>query len=146
MIRLGSLGGYHFEGPRVLGGFHAPAEPGIFAILTRRDSDKQQFEVIYVGHADDLAAEGLPFAHELADRWIDRAGGKWHLWIATYAIPGGTRSHRERITEELIAVYHPSCNPDQFDRSWKDEWIGSYNAPTANPLTTGRTPPSVDRP
>ncbi len=146
MIRLGSLGGYPFEGPRVLGGFRPPSEPGIFAILTKTDPDEQQYEVIYVGHADDLSDEGLPFRHPGAQGWIERAGGKWNLWIATYGIPGGQRSHRERITEELVAVYHPSCNPEQFDRTWNDEWIGSYSAPTTNPLTTRRTPPDVDRP
>ena len=143
MIRLGSLGGYPFEGPRVLGGWHAPSEPGLFAILTKSDAGSQRHEVIYLSHADDLSDEGLPFSHPLSDRWIERAGGKWNLWIATYSIPGGQPSHRERITHELIAIYHPSCNPEQYDRAWKDEWIGSYRAPTTNPLTTGReTPPT----
>lgn len=141
MIRLGSLGGYPFEGPRVLGGFHGPARPGIFAILTRPDEGTQRYEVIYLGHADDLSTAGLPFQHPHAQRWIERAGGKWNLSIATYEIPGGQRSHRERITEELAAIYHPSCNPEQFERTWKDEWIGSYRAPTTNPLTTDREPP-----
>ncbi len=146
MIRLGSLGGYPFEGPRVLGGFQPPSDPGIFAVFARPDVDRQQFEVIFLGHADDLSGVGLPFEHTASDRWIERAEGKWNLWIGTYIIPGGLRSHRERITEELIAVYHPSCNTDQFDRAWKDEWIGSYSAPTTKPLTTDRRPPNVDRP
>ena len=142
MIRLGSLGGYPFEGPRVLGGWQAPSAPAIFAILTRSDPDSQRFEVIYLGHAGDLAEAGLPFDHEHADRWIERAGSRWNLWIATYDIPGGLASHRERITEELAAVYHPSCNPTQYDREWKDEWIGSYRAPTTKPLTTDRDAPT----
>jgi hypothetical protein len=146
MIRLGSLGGYPFEGPRVLGGWHAPLEPGILAILTRPNADQQQFEVVYLGHADDLSDVGLPFDHAHTDRWIKRAGGKWNLWIATYVIPGGLRSHRERITEELVAIYHPSCNSEQFDQTWREEWIGSYDAPTTKPLTTERTPPGADRP
>lgn len=141
MIRLGSLGGYPFEGPRVLGGFQPPAGPGIFAILARPNPESQRFEVIYLGHADDLAASGLPFDHPAADRWIERAGGKWNLSIATYDIPGGLPSHRERITEELAAIYHPSCNDTQYDRAWKDEWIGSYSAPTTKPLTTRRDAP-----
>jgi hypothetical protein len=146
MIRLGSLGGYPFEGPRVLGGWHSSPGPAIFAVLTRPDADQQQFEVIYVGHATDLAGEGLPFDHGYANRWIERAGGKWNLWIATYVIPGGLESHRERITEELVAIYHPSCNPAQFDRMWREEWIGSYEAPTTKPLTTQRKPPGVEPP
>lgn len=144
MIRLGSLGGYPFEGPRVLGGWHPPHAPGIFAVLARPVAESQRFEVIYVGHADHLTEIGLPFDHPLADRWINRAGGKWSLWIAFYEIPGGLPSHRERITEELIATYHPSCNPDQYDRAWKEAWIGSYGeAPTTKPLTTGRDAPAT---
>lgn len=143
MIRLGTLGGYSFEGPRVLGGWRPPNRPGIFAIMTPQAPDSKRYEVIYLGHADDLAEIGLPFQHPHSESWIDRAGGKWNLSIAWFAVPGGTRSHRERITEELLAVYHPSCNPEQFDRAWKEEWIGSYQAPTAKPLTTRRdAPPS----
>ncbi len=142
MIRLGSLGGYPFAGPRVLGGFAAAAGQGLFAVLTRPDPNTQRFEVIYLGHADDLSTIGLPFDHPDSPSWIARGGGKWNLWIATYAIPGGSASHRERITEELISIYHPSCNTEQFDREWKDEWIGSYRAPTTKPLTTPREAPS----
>jgi hypothetical protein len=142
MIRLGSLGGYPFEGPRVLGGFAAPSRQGLFAILTRSDPDTQRFEVIYLGHADDLSTIGLPFDHPESARWISRADGKWNLWIAIYTIPGGSSSHRERITEELLSIYHPSCNTEQFDREWKEAWIGSYRAPTTKPLTTPREAPS----
>ena len=39
-----------------------------------------------------------------------------------------------------MAVYHPGCNPEQYDPAWKDEWIGEYTAPTTGPLTTGRRP------
>lgn len=141
MIRLGTLGGYPFEGPRVLGGWRPPRQQGIFAVLTREDPTQQRYEVIYLGRADDISEIGLPFHHPHSESWIERAGGKWNLSIAFYAIPGGLPSHRERITEELIAVYHPSCNPEQFDRAWKEEWIGSYNAPTAKPLTTRRDAP-----
>jgi hypothetical protein len=55
-------------------------------------------------------------------------------------VPGGLRSHRELITHELMSVYRPGCNADQYDPAWKDEWIGEYSAPTAGPLTTDRDP------
>jgi hypothetical protein len=60
--------------------------------------------------------------------------------IATYEVPGGLASHRELIVQELCAVYHPSCNEQQFDQAWRDHWIGSYEAPTTAPLSTGRQP------
>ena len=82
----------------------------------------------------------LPFNHPRAACWIKRAGDRYKLSICTYEVPGGLRSHREQIARELTAIYRPSCNPDQYDNAWKDEWIGEYSAPTAGPLTTGRDP------
>jgi hypothetical protein len=142
MIRLGSLAGYPFEGPRLLAGWTAPAVPAVYAILYRPapDTKSQEFAVIHVGHSDDLSLEHFPFKHPQAACWIGRAGDRWNVHICTYEVPGGLRSHREQIARELIAVYRPGCNPDQFDQTWKDEWIGSYTAPTTNPLTTRRDP------
>jgi hypothetical protein len=37
MIRLGSLAGYPFEGPRVLSGWTPPAVPAVYVILSRND-------------------------------------------------------------------------------------------------------------
>ncbi|MEL0284326.1 MAG: hypothetical protein VW964_07135, partial [Ilumatobacter sp.] len=63
MIRLGSLAGYPFEGPRVLAGWTAPAVPAVYAVVTRNDAESkpQEFSVIYIGHADDLSTEKFPF-------------------------------------------------------------------------------------
>jgi hypothetical protein len=142
MIRLGSLAGYPFEGPRLLGGWTAPAAPAVYAILYKPDPDAktEQYAVVYVGHADDLSTHGFPFSHPRAHCWTQRAGSRWKVYIATYQVPGGLPSHREQIAQELAAIYHPGCNEQHFDRSWRDEWIGEYNAPTTGPLTTGREP------
>ena len=142
MIRLGSLAGYPFEGPRVLAGWTAPARPGVYAILCKPEPDAkpEQYAVIYVDHADDLSAERFPFQHRRASSWVQRAGNRYRLYICTYEVPGGLRSHREQIARELTAIYRPSCNTEQYDSAWKDEWIGEYSAPTAGPLTTGRDP------
>ena len=53
MIRLGSLAGYPFEGPRVLAGWTAPAVPAVYAVVTRNDAEAkpQEFSVIYIGHS-----------------------------------------------------------------------------------------------
>ena len=142
MIRLGSLGGYPFEGPRILAGWSPPAGPGVFAILYVPDRARpDRHAVIYVGHAEDLSQAGFPFKHPASPCWVKRAGSKWKLHVAWFEVPGGQAGHRRQIAEELCAVYRPGCNEQQFDRTWKDEWIGGYSAPTTGPLTTDRQPP-----
>lgn len=142
MIRLGSLAGYPFEGPRVLAGWTPPAGPVVYAIMYKPDVDagSDRYAVIYVGHSEDLTRERFPFGHPRAACWVKRAGNRWKLYVCSYQVPGGLPSHREQITRELAAVYRPGCNERQYERSWRDEWIGAYTAPTTGPLTTGRDP------
>jgi hypothetical protein len=142
MIRLGSLAGYPFEGPRLLGGWTPPASAAVYAILYKPDPEHkpETYAVIYVDHADDLSGAGFPFNHRQAPCWVARAGSQWRVYICTYVVPGGHRSHREQIAQELAAIYRPSCNEQQYERAWKDQWIGEYQAPTAGPLTTERDP------
>jgi hypothetical protein len=142
MIRLGSLAGYPFEGPRVLGGWTPPATAAVYAILCKPEPETkpEKYAVIYVGQAADLSAERLPFSHPRASCWVARAGGKWKVYVAYYEVPGGLPSHREQIVQELTAIYSPSCNEQQYDRSWRDEWIGEFTAPMHGPFTTGRDP------
>ena len=49
-------------------------------------------------------------------------------------MPGGGPAHREQIARELTAIYQPSCNDQQYDQAWEDEWIGEYSAPTTGPV------------
>ncbi len=132
MIRLGSLAGYPFEGPRVLAGWTPPAVAAVYAILCK-DSSGEQYAVIFVGESDDLSREHFPFNHPRAGCWVKRAGDRFKLSICTYEVPGGLPSHREQIVRELAAIYHPSCNADQYDAAWKDEWIGEYTRPHRRP-------------
>lgn len=149
MIRLGSLAGYPFEGPRLLAGWTAPARPGVFAVMYKPDPDSKpdEFAVLYVGHTDDLSGVGLPFEHPDSGCWMERVEGRrFDLHVCFYEVPGGTSSHREQIARELIAVYKPGCNPDQYDQAWAEHWIGEYQTPgTTGPLTTGRSPSDRDR-
>ena len=126
MIRLGSLAGYPFEGPRLLAGWTSPATAAVYAIAYKPEPDARpdRYAVIYVGHSGDLSAERFPFQHPRAHCWIKRAGSKFGVYICTYEVPGGGRPHREQIARELTAIYQPRCNGQQFDQAWKDEWIG----------------------
>jgi hypothetical protein len=143
LIRLGTLAGYAFEGPRLLAGFTPPGRPAVFAILYRPDpgTRPERYGVLYVGQSDDLSSEGLPFDHPMARCWLERVkGDRFKLHICTLEAPGALASHREEIMRELIAVYKPGCNPEQYDQTWRDHWIGDYEAPTTGPLTTRRDP------
>lgn len=141
MIRLGTLAGYSFEGPRVLAGFTPPARPAVYAVMYRPDPDKypERYGVLYVGQTADLSGEKLPFRHPLAPCWLKRVDGdRFKLHIAFLEAPGAVDGHREQIAQELIAIYSPGCNPDQYDQAWSENWIGDYEAPTTGPLTTKR--------
>jgi hypothetical protein len=137
MIRLGSLAGYPFEGPRLLGGWTPPAAAAVYAIAYKPDpvAKPDRYAIIYVGHSDDLSADRFPFRHPQAACWVRRAGDRWKVYIATYEVPGGGRQHREQIARELTSIYRPGCNAQQYDKSWKDEWIGDYTAPTTKSVT-----------
>lgn len=145
MIRLGTLAGYSFEGPRVLAGYIPSARAAVYAIVYRPDAQGRpdNYAVLYVGHSDDLSTEKLPFQHPRAGCWLDRVGGdRFELYICTLEAPGAVASHREQIVRELVAIYHPGCNPDQYDQAWQEHWIGDYDAPgTTGPLTTRKDAP-----
>ena len=125
MIRLGSLAGYPFEGPRLLAGWTAPPVPAVYAITYKPDLDRHpdRHAVIYVDHSGDLAAERFPFRHPRAACWLTRAGSRWGVYVCWYEIPGGGPGHREQIAQELIAIYRPQCNTRQFTASWDPAWI-----------------------
>jgi hypothetical protein len=133
VIRLGSLAGYPFEGPRVLAGWTPPAVAAVYAIAYKPDPEAKpdRYAVIYVDQSEDLAAERFPFRHPRASCWIQRAGSKWKVYICTYEVPGGGGGHREQIARELTAIYRPQCNIQQYDQTWKAEWIGSLREPAA---------------
>src|SRR5271154_580827 len=78
MIRLGSLAGYPFEGPRVLGGWTPPSTAAVYAIVYKPDPETkpENYVVIYVGHADDLTTERFPFNPPRAACWVKRAGDR----------------------------------------------------------------------
>jgi hypothetical protein len=143
VIRLGTLAGYSFEGPRVLAGFTPSPLAVVYAILYRPDPENgpQRYGVLYVGQSEDFSQERLPFRHPRAPCWLKRVGGqKYQLHICYLEAPGAKARHREQIAKELISVYKPGCNLDHYDQAWSDHWIGDYEAPTAGPLTTSRDP------
>ena len=129
MIRLGSLAGYPFEGPRVLAGWTPPAAPAVYAIVVQARAGHQARAVRR--HLRRPLRRPVHRAVPVPATRGRRAGcgGPATGGSSTSArtrCPGGLRSHREQIARELTAIYHPSCNTEQYDQAWKDEWIGEY--------------------
>jgi hypothetical protein len=128
----------------LLAGWTPPQRAAVFAVMYKPDADAkpEEYAVLFVGHSDDLTAERLPFDHPAASCWLSRVDNKrFDLYIGMYEVPGGTRGHREQIVQELVSIYRPGCNPEQFDQAWEEHWIGEYQTPgTTGPLTTGRQP------
>ena len=138
MIRLGSLAGYPFDGPRLLGGWTPPPVAAVYADHVQAGPGRSRRTTRSSTSATPTTCprERFPFKHPRAACWIQRAGSKWKVYVCSYEVPGGTRAHREQIARELTAVYRPSCNEQQYDHAWKDEWIGEYSAaPNTAPVT-----------
>ena len=146
MIRLGSLAGYPFEGPRALAGWTPQKVAAVYTVMCLNDPENkpQEFSTIYVSHSADLTTEGFPFKHPRAASWVARAGNKFNVYIAWYEILGGSVKHREQVVGELLAVYKPSCNDEDYEQVWNDEWIGEYSNAFTDPLQTSRDPNNRD--
>ena len=126
MIRLGSLAGYPFEGPRVLAGWTPPpVRRGVRDPLQARPGEQAG---AVRGHL--RRARRRPVRRALPVPAPERPllGPPGRLPVEgvhrTYEVPGGTPPHREQISRELTAIYHPGCNTQQYDQSWREEWIG----------------------
>ncbi len=137
VIRLGSLAGYPFEGPRLLGGWTPPAVAAVYAITCKPEpaGSRRTTRSSTSAMPTTCRRSGSRSGTRGPRAGSSGPGSKWKVYVGTYEVPGGTRAHREQIARELIAVYRPSCNAQQYDHAWKDEWIGEYSAaPTTAPV------------
>jgi len=123
MIRLGSLAGYPFEGPRLLAGWAPPPVAAVYAIVRKLDSGRDRYAVIYVDQSGDLPGAGFPFRHPRAGCWIARAGSRWNLYACWYEIPGDSAAQRAEIVRQLMAVYQPRCNAAAYEHAWEPAWL-----------------------
>ena len=104
VIRLGSLAGYPFEGPRALAGWTPPARPAVYAVVFKPEpaANPERYAVIFVGQSDDLSTERFPFQHPRASCWVRRAGqvGGLHLHLRgarrAAITPGADRAGADR--------------------------------------------------
>ena len=142
VIRLGSLAGYPFEGPRVLAGWTPPAAA---AVLRDPRPSRSRCEGRAVrrhlrGSFRGSGGRTLPVQPSPGRLLAATSGRSVQARDLHVRGAGRTALHREQIVRELTAIYRPSCNTEQYDAEWKDQWIGDYQAPTAGPLSTPRDP------
>jgi hypothetical protein len=137
MIRLGSLAGYPFEGPRLLGGWTPPASAAVYAICYKPEPDTKpdRYAVIYVGHSGDLSAERFPFQHPRAHCWVRRAGSKWKVYICTYErrarAPGADHPRARR--DLPAALQHRAVRPVLEGRVDRRVLLGPQHRPSRPP-------------
>ena len=120
MIRLGSLAGYPFDGPRLLGGWTPSPVAAVYAVMYKPEPDTkpENYAVMYVGHADDLSAERFPFRHPGAASWIKRAGSKWQLYVSFYQEWACGQGHVDASGNNNIETTGEYCNEDYQYFDW----------------------------
>ena len=152
VIRLGSLAGYPFEGPRVLGGLDAARRsPAVYAIMYRPEPETPARPVRRhlrrplrrpVGRAVPVPPPARRVLDRARRRPVEGATS------ARYEVPGGLRSHREQIARELAAVYRPGCNEQQYERRGRTSGSASTTRRPTGPLDhrAARDPHVATRP
>ena len=136
VIRLGSLAGYPFEGPRVLGGLdrRQPSRPS--TPCSTGPTERERTPSSTSGTARTCRRRG------------SRSGTRRRR--AGSSGPGAGTACTSRRTRSpaaarppgadgrgAVSVYRPQCNDRQYDPTWREEWIGRLQRPTAGPLDDG---------
>ena len=127
MIRLGSLAGYPFEGPRVLGGWTAAGQARGVRDHVQAGAGGQARDV-----RGDLRRPRRATCRPSSSRSTTRgrsagssgpaAGGR--STSARTRCPAGCRRTGSRSPTSSARSTSPSCNDAAVRPSWKDEWIG----------------------
>ena len=143
VIRLGSLAGYPFEGPRRAGGLDRcrPSRRSTRPVPARREHASSTPSSTSAT-ARTSSAEPSPVPAP-AVAVLDRAGRQ-----QVEALRGGVRgARRPDVAPQadrrgaVRGLPARAATSSSSTSTWKDEWIGDYTAPTTGPLTTG--PPAT---
>jgi hypothetical protein len=60
------------------------------------------------------------------------------VYIATFEVAGGARSHRELIAQELTAIYEPHCNLQSTTKHGRTSGSGVFHTGDDRPARPTR--------
>jgi hypothetical protein len=105
-----NIGGRYFYGPYSLSEWVAPAESGIYAILTGTGVMVNHDELLYIGMARNFADGRISPMHYAYRSWLENAEPSGNLFVATYPMPYASELLLALEEEKMIKLMNPICN------------------------------------
>ena len=127
MIRLGSLAGYPFEGPRLLAGWTPPPAAAVLRDPVQAEPDTAGAVRGHLRRALPMTCPPSGSRSATRARLVLGAPGRrplegLHLHLrGARAVAGRTASRSAASSPRSTG---PGCNEQQYDQAWKEEWIG----------------------
>jgi len=97
---------YEFLGPIKLAEWGPPMEKVVYLIMSRQ---KDSFKIIYAGNCEHTSDEKFFTSHPSFKCWNDSASEK-SLHLAILPMFESGNDERKRISDLIVARYHPVCN------------------------------------
>jgi len=105
-----NIGGRHFYGPYSLDEWTAPADSGIYAILTATGLMLSPEELLYIGISRNFADGRIGKYHFAHRSWIEHSEPRGNLFIAIYPMPFASELQLALEEEKLVKQLNPICN------------------------------------
>ncbi len=98
---------YEFLGPIPLEEWGPPMEELVYLILS---SDKDKFNILYVGKCEKTDDESFFTQHSRYSCWTDNMGYGKSLFLAILPLFESDDAKRQNIVNKIISLYKPVCN------------------------------------
>jgi hypothetical protein len=104
--------GCNFTEPAGLWNWKPVPVTGIYAIVVPDAGVRPRpYRPIYFGQTIDFALKGFPGSHALFKQWVKAGKRKDSLYISIHVMPGADENQRRLVEKDMIAKFHPACNP-----------------------------------
>ena len=99
-----------FDGPYPINNWDPPNRAGIYAIMYKRNVDKNLYSLVYIGESANLNDRGFYRSHNKYYCWLSDAQLENNIFIGTYLMPDSTDDKRREVEADLIGRLNPVCN------------------------------------